>query len=354
MSGLEIDFRVDLRDVELSVRVPQGSTVAVIGPNAAGKSTLLQVAAGWLRPDRGRVLLDGRELTDTSKRLQVPVHRRGLGFLAQSGLLFDHLSVLDNVAFGPRSQGVRRAEARRRAEEWLGRLGVGELAGRRPGQLSGGQAQRVGLARTLAAEPQALLLDEPTSALDVRVAAGLRGLLGEVTRGRTTMLVSHDLLDIVSLADEVVVIECGRVVEVAPTAQLLARPSSAFAARLADVNIIRGRLEDAETLVGEQLTVRGRLAEGSASSGPGLATVRPASIVIGLTEPTTSARNQWPGQIAAMVTMPHAIRVRVDIGGLVLAADVTAAAVAALQLVPGLPVWLSVKAQEVELSALAG
>lgn len=352
MSGLEISFRVEARDVELEARVPKGGRIAVIGPNAAGKSTLLQVVAGLLHPDTGRVVLDGRILTDTGARVHTPPHRRQVGLMAQSGLLFDHLSVLDNVAFGPRSQHQPRGKADRSAHEWLERLGVADLSSRRPAQLSGGQAQRVALARTLAANPDALLLDEPTSALDVGVAAGLRTVLAEVTRGRTTVLVSHDLLDIVSLADEIFVIEQGRVVEHGRTVQLLARPTSAFAARLADVNIILGQLDGARTLIAGQLRVHGLAEDENLGRGAGIARVRPGSITVSLNEPATSARNVWPGTISTLVTRPGAIRVRVDLGGLEVAADVTPASAAELRLEPGARVWLSVKAQEVALSAV--
>lgn len=352
MSGLSAEFRVDGRDVELAVQMADGERLAVIGPNAAGKSTLLQVVAGLLRPDRGRVTLHDRVLTDTEKAIQVPPHKRWIGLMTQSALLFDHLTVLDNVAFGPRSRRASRRNARRHALDWLEQLGVADLASRRTGELSGGQAQRVALARTLAAEPDALLLDEPTSALDVPVAAGLRTALAEITSGRTTVLVSHDLLDIVSLADRVVVIEQGRVVEQGPTAQILSRPSSTFAARLADVNIIRGRFADASTLVAGPMFVHGLPDDPAVASGPGIATVRPAAVLVALRAPETSARNLWPGTISSLSTLPHGIRVRVDAGGIELAADVTAASAATMQLKPGLPVWLAAKAQEVCLSRL--
>jgi molybdate transport system ATP-binding protein len=352
LSDLQVDFRVDSRDVELDVAVPAGGRLAVIGPNAAGKSTLLQVAAGLLVPDRGRVVLGGQTLTDTAAKVQMPAHRRRIGVMMQSGLLFGHMSVLDNVAFGPRSQRVNRAESLRRAHEWLERIGVSDLSRRKPGELSGGQQQRVALARTLAANPDALLLDEPTSALDVRVSAGLRGVLHEVTAGRTTVLVSHDLLDIVSIAEEVLVIEDGRVAERGRTTELLARPSSAFAARLADVNIIRGEFDGRETLNAGPLHITGRPDDGAAS-GTGIATLRPGSIMVSLAEPSTSARNVWPGQISTLLTMAHAVRIRVDVGGgIELAADVTPASAAELRLEPGARVWLSVKAQEVALSAI--
>lgn len=349
---LQVQAQVNNRDVDVEIEVPAGSTLAVIGPNAAGKSTLLQVTAGLLAPDHGRVLLGDRVLTDTASRTQVPVHRRRVGWLAQQGLLFGHLSVRDNVAFGARSQGTPRADAQRLADEWLTRLGVGELASRRPGTLSGGQAQRVALARTLASGPDALLLDEPTSALDVQVAAGLRRLLAESLAGRTTILVSHDVLDIVALADEIAVLEAGRVVERGPARQVLSRPMSKFAARLADVNVIRGQLGPADKLAGQGLVVHGVADDPTAASGRGLATFRAAAVTIALQAPQTSARNVWAGQVRTLASVPTGVRVWVAVGEAEVAADVTAASAADLQLSPGAEVWLAVKAQEVALAAL--
>ncbi|GAA2179045.1 sulfate/molybdate ABC transporter ATP-binding protein [Brooklawnia cerclae] len=352
MSGLRVAGRVDERDVDAELIVPQGRVLAVIGPNGAGKSTMLQVASGLLLPDAGRVELDGRVLTDVEAGIQVPVHRRRIGLLAQSGLLFRHLSVLDNVAFGPRSQGASRHSARTTALEWLERVGVAELAPRPSRELSGGQAQRVALARTLAASPDALLLDEPTSALDVRVAAGLRQVLTEATRGLTTILVSHDLLDIVSLADEVAVIENGRVVEQGETARVLGRPTSSFAAGLAGVNLVRGRLDGTDALIGEGLHIHG-IPEDEPAGDEVLAVIRPSSIVVSLSRPESSARNVWQGQVNVLEPLPHGIRVRADVGQLELAADITTASAAELKLAPGTRVWLSVKAQEVAISGVS-
>lgn len=351
-NGLHVAARVVRRDVDAEIAVPAGRVLALIGPNAAGKSTMLQVAAGVLRPDEGRVGLDGTVLTDTGARIQVPVHRRRIGLLAQSGLLFGHLSVLDNVAFGPRSRGTSRRAARAAGQEWLERIGVGELAGRRPRELSGGQAQRVALARTLAAAPAALLLDEPTSALDVRVAAELRAVLAEATRGLTTILVSHDLLDIVSLADEVAVIDHGRIVERGEAMRVLAHPTSAFAAGLAGVNLVWGQLDGAGILVSGAMRIYGVPDGEPVASGDGLARISPSAIVVSTSRPESSARNVWPGQVSALEPLPHGIRVRTDVGQTEVAADITTASAAKLKLAPGTPVWLSVKAQEVAIGGI--
>lgn len=256
-AGLEVVARLADRDFAVELEVAAGEVLAVLGPNGAGKSTLLEVVAGLVRPDTGVVRLDGRTLTDTAKGVALPPHRRGISLLAQDSLLFPHLTVAQNVAFGPRSRGARGGAARAVAREWLTAVDALEFADRKPGQLSGGQAQRVALARALAVDPQLILLDEPMAALDVAVAPAMRALLRGVLRHpspgdstdkpvrtvsstRSAILVTHDIIDALTLADRLVVIESGRIVESGPVATVLARPRSAFAARIAGVNLILG------------------------------------------------------------------------------------------------------------------
>lgn len=245
MTGAGLEFRATLRerDWELGVDLAAGETVAVLGPNGAGKSTLLAVLAGLLRPDMGHATLAGRELfaVGGSGRDQwLPPHRRGISLLAQEALLFPHRSVLDNVAYGPLVAGASRGEARDIARRRLAEVEASELEGRRPAELSGGQAQRVALARALAPDPALLLLDEPMAALDATVAPHLRRMLREQLRGRTTVLVTHEVLDAYTLADRVIVLDAGRIVEQGPTAEVLERPRTAFTADLAGLELLTG------------------------------------------------------------------------------------------------------------------
>ena len=203
---LAVEFAVRSRGVEVSFDLPDRQTLLLTGPNGSGKSTTLEVIAGLLRPDTGHVRLGDRTLV--GPRRWVPAHNRHVALLAQRPLLFPHLSVAGNVAFGPRSQGMTRRSSRDLAMGWLERVGAAEFAARRPDQLSGGEAQRVALARALATEPRVLLLDEPLAALDAESAPQLRALLRTVLRDRTTVLVSHDQDDIAGLAD--MVVELGR------------------------------------------------------------------------------------------------------------------------------------------------
>ena len=204
---------------------------------------MLAVAAGLIRPDRGEITLDGRPLTATGgsgRHAWVAPHDREIALLAQDPLLFPHLSVLDNVEFAPRARGVARSQAHATARHWLDQVGVAELADRKPSQVSGGQAQRVAVARALAADPRLLLLDEPMAALDVAVTPALRQTLRSVLAERSVILVTHDALDALLLADTVIVLDRGRIVEQGPAAEVLTRPRSAFAARIAGLNILHG------------------------------------------------------------------------------------------------------------------
>ena len=194
MSGLTVDFRINARDVEVALEVPEGGRLAVIGPNAAGKSTVLQVAAGLLVADRGQVRLDGHVLTDTEQGIEVPPHKRRIGLMAQSGLLFKHLNVLDNVALLPMLAGKTNEFSRQRAMELLTTLEVEHRAHAKPSQLSGGEQQRVAIARAMANQPPFILADEPTAPLDSERSLIVMKLLARLAQQFNTaiMVVTHD------------------------------------------------------------------------------------------------------------------------------------------------------------------
>lgn len=344
MSGaLQVELDVADRDVRVALRIEPGETVALLGPNGAGKSTLLGVVAGALRDGASRVTLGDRSLADGTT--WVAPYDRGIGLLAQDALLFPHLSVAANVAFGPQAHGVRRAEARRLAEAWLERVGCTDLRRRKPGQLSGGQAQRVAIARALAADPAVLLLDEPMAALDVDARPALRQLLREVLRDRTAVIATHDVLDALLLADRVVVLEGGRVVEDGPTTEVLARPRSAFAARVAGLNLVAGQWASG-VLVGER-SVSGSAHDGLVDGDDAVAAFRPSAVSVYAEAPAGSPRNAWPVTVTAIE--PSADQIRVLAGGL--SALVTPQAAAELRLAPGSEVVFVVKANEVEIYA---
>jgi molybdate transport system ATP-binding protein len=346
---LELAAVVEERGVQVEFTVDDGETVALLGRNGAGKSTVLSVLAGQLRPDSGRVLLGGRTLLSTADGIDLPPHRREVALLAQDPLLFPHLSVRDNVAFGPRSRGRSRADSRSDAATWLDRVGAAELGDRRPAQISGGQAQRVAVARALAAEPRLLLLDEPMSALDVDVRPALRQTLRQVLADRTTVLVTHDVLDALLLADRVLVIDQGRIVEDGPSHEVLSRPRSAFAAQLAGLNLLSGTWTGDHVVLADGTSVQG-LVDGPAPSPGGsvVATFRPHAVAIYTDAVAGSPRNSFTTTISGLEPIGDLWRVR---GGQ-LSADVTAQAVAELGLVPGSEVRFTVKATEVAIYRL--
>ncbi len=347
---LQMTARLAARDLDLALDVEAGERVAVLGPNGAGKSTLLALLAGVLRPDGGRAELDGRMLFDCQpgRRGWVPPHARGIALLAQDPLLFPHLSVLGNVAFGPRAAGQSRRQARETAVRWLTEVGAAELADRRPTQLSGGQAQRVAIARALAAEPRLLLLDEPLAALDVGAAPLLRRTLRRVLVGRTAVLVTHDLLDAVLLADRVVVLDHGRVVEAGPTAEVIRHPRTPFTARIAGLNLVSGSAEPSGVRTSGGELVEGQIRTELDTGEPAVAVFSPSAVAVFSELPHGSPRNSFAVTVTELEPREAQVRVRAHTpAGQVVLADVTAPVVGELDLYPGSTAYFLVKATAV-------
>jgi molybdate transport system ATP-binding protein len=355
MSSLHARAKLAARSIDVDVTVAEGEVLAVLGPNGAGKSTLLSLIAGLLRPDDGRVELGGTVVTDTDSGTFVPAHARGVAMLSQEAMLFPHMTVTANVAYAPRCKGQSRSASRATARRWLDAVDASHLADRKPAELSGGQAQRVAVARALAADPRVLLLDEPMAALDVTATPALRRLLRDILRdqGRTAIVVTHDLLDALAIADRVVVIDGGRVVESGPSRSVLTTPRSTFAARIAGVNLIAG----VATARGVIRTAWGTDIFGAGDFPPGtpaIALFQPSAVAVHLDVPHGSPRNVIAVTVGELEVNGTVVRVRgVDQpdGGAGLAADVTAAAVADLDLAPGRSVYFAVKAQEVGIHA---
>ncbi len=347
--GLELDVAVRRGDLDLraTLDVASSERVAVVGPNGAGKTTLLDVIGGLVAVDRGRVVLGGVVLDDGASNFVEP-ERREISRLFQDRMLFAHLTVLDNVAFGLRARGAKRATARSTAMSWLDRLGVADLAAMRPTTLSGGQQQRVALARALAGSPRAILLDEPLSALDATSRHDMSQALREHLADRSVpvVLVTHDPVEAMAFADRIVVLEGGRITQIDVPLGLRTRPATPWIADLVGVNLFSGRAQGTSVLLdnGHELAV------GAVHHGPVDVTIHPRAITLHGTPPQGSARNVWPTVVVDVVEVDD--RVRVVVGGPVpLVAEITAAARAELAIVPGASIIVSCKATELHVVA---
>ncbi|WP_194814906.1 ABC transporter ATP-binding protein [Nocardia sp. XZ_19_385] len=330
-------FRLDIE-----FEVAAGEVVALLGPNGAGKTTALRALAGLTPLTEGRLEV-GEKLWDAPPQVFVPAERREVGVVFQDYLLFAHLNALDNVAFGLRARGHRRAAARERAAQWLDRVGLAEHRDAKPRALSGGQAQRVALARALATDPQLLLLDEPLAALDASTRLRVRSDLAHHLSGYPghTVLVTHDPLDAMVLADRLVILENGAIVQEGPPAEVARRPRSDYVANLVGLNLYRGTADGTHVALdgGGSFTV----------AEPGSGTVHvafpPSAVSLHPEQPAGSPRNTWPVTIAGIEQHAHTTRVRLD-GNPPVLADITPATVADLHLHPGTELWAAVKATE--------
>lgn len=328
--------------------VPAGETVALLGPNGAGKSTAVAALAGLLPIDTGQIALGDVTFDDPRVGVFVPAHQREIGVLFQDGLLFPHLNVLENVAFGLRQRGIQSDVAQARATDWLRRSGLEGFERRLPRQLSGGEAQRVALARALVTEPKLLLLDEPLSALDVTTRAQLRRTLADHLGGfpGPRLLITHDPTEAFLLADRVHVIQDGTVTQVGTAEEIRLRPRTRYAADLAGANLVSGNAAGGSVDTGRHTI---HIAD-TEIEGEVLLVIRPAAIALYLHEPEGSPRNSWLTSIDLIEELGD--RTRVLTGPpLPLAAEVTTDSARSLGLTPGANVWLSIKATEIDVQA---
>jgi molybdate transport system ATP-binding protein len=319
--------------LDVALHLPPGRTVALLGPNGAGKSTVVGALAGLVPLDRGEVRVGDRVLTDTAAGIDLSPRERRVGVVFQRDFLFPHLTVAENVAFGA-APGI--------AEVWIERLDLGAFADRRPTEVSGGEAKRVALARTLAAEPDVLLLDEPFAGVDAAAVAALRQVLAEHLAGfeGPRLLVTHDPVDAYLLADEVRIIEDGRITMVGTPDDVRRRPTTRYAADLAGANYLSGTASAGVVTVGG----RGLAIAEKGIAGPVTVVIPARAIALHTTHPEGTPRNVWLAPIERVEDLGE--RARVAVGGPVpLVAEVTAEGARTLA---GLPeVWVSVKATEI-------
>ena len=372
---------VDARGWNVDTELRPGLVTAVVGHNGAGKSTLAQVIAGTLRVDSGTVSIGERVVDDAATF--VPARRRGVAMVSQAPRIFTHMSVLSNVAFPLRVRGVGRAQARAAALEQLRAVGIADLAFRRASDLSGGQAARVAIARALVFRPEVLILDEPTAALDVEATAQVSAVLRERLAGAgiTTLLVSHDIAEVLSLASHMIVMGEGRIVEEGEPARVLASPASVFAARLAGLNIVSGAPVSRPGMVGVRVgdgmlwaadlsgygsgsagvaeAVAGDADDSAACGGRGqldrvALTFLPEAVALSREEAHASPRSVLPGVVAGIDVDGSLVSVCVALAeGVVVTARVTAAAWSELGLGVSDRLWVSVKATQVRAIRVA-
>jgi molybdate transport system ATP-binding protein len=326
-----------------------GEVVAVLGPNGAGKTTILHCLAGLLAIERGSIEVLGQMVDEPSTGTFVPTEQRSCGVVFQQYLLFPHMSVLENVAFGLRARGVDKAAAHEQARTWLDRVGSSALERSRSAELSGGQAQRVALARALASEPKLLLLDEPLAALDAGTKVDVRRELRRhlTAFAGSAVLVTHDPVDAYTLADRVVIVENGHVVQDGTFVEIAAHPRSAYVAELVGVNLLTGSMMGGGVFAvdgGAMLVVAAADVDGAA-----IAVIRPQAVSLHAARPEGSMRNIW---MATVIDVDHrADRVRVRLQGPIqLTAEITAAAAEALRIKVGLQLWAAVKATEISVT----
>jgi molybdate transport system ATP-binding protein len=334
VGGLTLTAELSIGDEEM---------VAVVGPNGAGKTTLLRALAGLIPLQSGCVALDDLVLEDIPSGRWLPPEQRPIGVVFQDYLLFPHLSALDNVAFGLRARGMGKNQARHLARLWLDRVGLADHATHRSGALSGGQAQRVALARALITEPRLLLLDEPLAAVDISARGETRRTLKAALENfsGSRIIVTHDPLEAAALADRIVVLEQGSIVQTGTVADVTARPRSTWVAEMVGLNLYRGWAEGTRIHINTDVS----LTAAASHQGEVFAVIHPRAVSLHRQQPETSARNTWQGVTESLDLEGDRVRVRIG-GPLPIVAEVTPAAVADLHLADSGPIWVSAKATE--------
>ncbi len=349
--GLKVAFRRSNGDgfvLDVSLEIAGDETVALLGPNGAGKSTLVEVIAGLQAVDAGAVVLNGTTLDDAINRIFVPADSRRIGVVFQDYLLFDHLSVHDNVAFSQQF-GQKHSSDGPGVTTLMEQLDLTPLAERKPPSLSGGQRQRVALARALAMNPSALMLDEPMAALDINARSAVRCLLGQLlpTVVGPRLLITHDPVDAFLLADRICVLEGGRVTQVGTTEEIRRRPATEYIAAAMGTNLLHGHnTKGMINMAGSDLqlhTVYG------GSDGPVVVTIAPNTVALHQRQPDGSPRNTWSTSVATVERRGDITRV-VLAAPLPLEVDITVSAADALDVQPGSKVWAAVKATEIAVT----
>ena len=342
-----VEARVGTLDLDVTIAAEANQMIAIVGPNGAGKTTLLRALAGLIPLRSGHIEIDGVVVTDVERHINMPPERRATAVMFQQALLFPHMTARDNIAFGLRARGIGRRRALEQSDVWLEQIGLRDRGSSRPAQMSGGEQQRVALARALITEPRMLLLDEPFASVDVSARVELRRMLrDQLSRyPGIRLVVTHDPLEAMALADQLVVLEQGRVTQAGSIDDVTARPRSRWVATMLGLNLFRG------TATNQGLEIAGAtIAALSDVRGSALAVVHPRAIALHRSRPEGSPRNVWRGEADSLDHEGDRIRVRIT-GPIPVVAEITPAAVSELGLVVGCGVWVSVKATEVDVYA---
>ena len=343
MRGIKKAFGAQVALAGVSLKLAAGEVHALVGENGAGKSTLMKILSGAYQPDSGEMWVDGKPYAPANPS---EARQRGVGMIYQELSIAPHLSVAENIAFGPRSLGASKKDAQIESRAQMDSLRITELADQKPGQISGGQAQRVALARALATRPNVLLLDEPLAALDAQTRESVRTELERQIKAFAgcVVFVTHDPFDAMLLADRVIVLENGVITQMGTQGELAARPATDYVATLMGVNLIRGQAQAGVLHVdgGGVLQIPQHTLEGEV-----LAVLRPEAITLHLNKPEGSARNVWEGTVSGLAPMHDRIRVSVQASPSVIA-TITHAALTDLNLAVGTSIWVSAKTLTIE------
>lgn len=329
---------------DVSFRVDKGETLVILGPTGAGKTVLLELIAGFRSPNKGSMFINESEIT------QLPPEKREIGMLYQDYLLFPHLDVFDNIAYGLKAKNLRSSEIGRRVQEIAERLGIHELLERRPKKLSGGEQQRVALARTLAIDPKILLLDEPFSAVDPNTRESLMRELRKILEedSMPVVYVTHDQIEAMEMADRIGVMNEGEIVQLDYPEKVFSAPKSEFVANFVGIrNIYRGRAErvDGSTAVNIDGT---RIYSSVVSEGDVHVTIRPEDIIVSRERISSSARNSLKGKVVAIVEKGPLIYVTADCG-MELTSAITRESLKDMQIMIDDEIFMTFKAQNVNL-----
>ncbi len=329
---------------DISFRVGEGETLVILGPTGAGKTVLLELIAGFRSPNKGSMFINESEIT------HLPPEKREIGMLYQDYLLFPHLDVFDNIAYGLKAKNLRSSEIGRRVQEIAERLGIHELLERRPKRLSGGEQQRVALARTLAIDPKILLLDEPFSAVDPNTRESLMRELRKILEedSMPVVYVTHDQIEAMEMADRIGVMNEGEIVQLDYPERVFSAPKSEFVANFVGIrNIYRGRAERVDGSIAVNIDGT-RIYSSVVSEGDVHVTIRPEDIIVSRERISSSARNSLKGKVVAIVEKGPLIYVTADCG-MELTSAITRESLKDMQIMIDDEIFMTFKAQNVNL-----